>query len=56
MWSVICTGTNLNYGKAGERRLISNDHVKGAVREGYVINPRYAGSGRLVIKEYEAKK
>jgi len=54
MWVGISTGKNKNYGKAGEKKYIANYLKNYVEREGVMINLRYAGSGRLVIKEVES--
>jgi hypothetical protein len=36
MYKVICTGTNLNYGKKGERRLLSDSYVRYAIKKGWI--------------------
>jgi hypothetical protein len=55
MYRVTCTGKNHNYGKAGQRRLISNWHYQNTKNEGWYHHAKYAGSGILVIKIIEAE-
>ncbi len=50
MYVAISTGVNPNYGKANEKRYYSNFHTKCAIKEGWIRNPRYAGSGIFQIK------
>jgi len=49
MWKIRSTGKNLNYGKKGEWKLISNEHHKFGRNSNYWDRSKYAGSGRLVI-------
>lgn len=51
MYSVVCTGTNERYGKAGERKLLCNDNMRYAIKAGYILpKARWAGNEGLRIK------
>ncbi len=45
MFEVNCTGNNLNYGKKGEKRLLSDDHTLAALKNGWITDKfRWVGS------------
>ena len=45
MFEVICTGHNLNYGKKGDKRLMSDNHLLVALKNGWVTDKfRWVGS------------
>jgi hypothetical protein len=58
MYRVTCNGKNLNYGKQGQRILISNCHYNSWNTKRkkdnipfYLPTAKKEGSGRLIIKE-----
>ena len=53
MYEGISTGKNLNYGKKGEKKLIRDELHDYCKNEKILSNLKYAGSGRLVIRDAE---
>ena len=51
MYVGISTGKNPNYGKKGQKKYIANNLFEYCKKKDILRNIRYAGSGRLVIKE-----
>jgi len=45
MFEVTCTGQNLNYGKKGEKRLMSDNSTLAALKDGWITDKfRWVGS------------
>jgi hypothetical protein len=53
MYEGISTGKNLNYGKKGEKKYIANSLLVYCKKQKILENIKYAGSGRLVIRDLE---
>ena len=56
MWRIISTGVNESYGKKGEKKIISNEHYHGAKNKGWFHSGKYAGSGRMVIRDIKTER
>lgn len=56
MYVGISTGKNPNYGVIGKLKYICNDRVKYCKKNDILRNIRYAGSGRLIIRDIETNK
>ena len=57
MFEVITTGKNLNYGKSGEKKMLSDIYIISALKNGWVKpNVKYIGDGRpnlIIIPVYD---
>ena len=53
MFKGIATGKNKNYGEKGEKVYISNDSLRYCKKNDILRDIKYAGSGRLVIRDAE---
>jgi len=51
MFQVICTGENLNYGKKGEKRLMSDPYTLYALKRGWITDKfKWVGNNKTASK------